>query len=108
MKGGSSIRGEDIAGLLFWKKTFFAVGFKEVQRGLLSERKGKAIPCKGTKDRKDTGTNSGKSGMRDLEAENIRSRAESTGRCVKVETIKEIRQHSAHDAFIKVHSQAHT
>ena len=30
-------------------------------------RKGKVIPYRGTEDRKGAGTNSGKSGMRDLE-----------------------------------------
>ena len=43
------------------------------------ERKGKVIPCRGAEDRKGAGTSSGKSGTRNLEAESIRSRAESTG-----------------------------
>ena len=46
------------------------------------ERKGKAIPRRGTKDRKGTGTNSGEFGVRNLEAESIRSRVQSTGGCV--------------------------
>ena len=50
-------------------------------------RKGKVIPYRGTEDRKGAGTNSEKSGMRDLEAESIRSKAESTGGCVKLKTV---------------------
>ena len=53
----------------------------------LSERKGKVIPCRRTENRKGAGTNSGQSGARNLEAENIRSGAESTGGCVKLKTV---------------------
>ena len=35
-------------------------------------RKGTAIPCRRTEDRKGAGTNSGESGTRNLEAESIR------------------------------------
>lgn len=49
-----------MAGPLFWKKKCFEVRFKPVKRFLL-ERKGKASPSRGTKDRKDAGTSSGKS-----------------------------------------------
>ena len=35
-----------------------------------------------------------------LEAESIRSRAESTGGCVNFKTVTEIRQSSARDTFI--------
>ena len=48
-------------------------------------------------DRKGTGTNSEMSGARNLEAESIRSKAESAGGCVKVKTVTEIRQGSAHN-----------
>ena len=61
--------------------------------------KWKAIPCRGTEDRKGAGTSSGESGVGNLEAESIRSRAESTGGCVKLETFTEIRrmlQHVCH------------
>ena len=44
------------------KKNCFKVGFEGVQRGFLSDSKGKVIPCRETEDRKDTGTDSGKSG----------------------------------------------
>ena len=65
----------------------------------LLERKGNFIPCRGTKNRK--GTCSGESGVRNLEAESIRSRADSTTRgCVKLNTITEIRRSNARDTFI--------
>ena len=41
-----------------------------------------------------------KSCMKNLEAESIRRRAESTGMRVKLKTVTEIRWSSAHDAFI--------
>ena len=48
-------------------------------REFLSERKGTVIPCRVTEDRKGAGTSSGESGAKNLEAEIIRSRGESTG-----------------------------
>ena len=56
------------------------------------ERKGKVIPCRWIKleDRTGMGTNSGESGVINLEAESIRSRAESMGGCVKLKTVTEI------------------
>ena len=56
----------------------------------LSERKGKVIPCRWAENRKGAGTNSGESGVRNLEAESIRSGAKSTGGCVKLKTVTEI------------------
>ena len=46
------------------------------------------------------GTDSGKSGARNLEAESIRGRAESTGGCVQRKTVTEVRRSSARDTFI--------
>ena len=63
---------------LFWKKK--CTGFEEVQRVLVLEWNGKVIPRRGVKDRKGVGTSRGKSGTRNLEAESIRSRVESTDR----------------------------
>ena len=78
---------------IFWEKKCFEVKqfFERVQRGFLSERKDKAIPYRGTEDRKGVGTNSGdlEFGARNLEAESIRSRAESKGWCVKLKTVKD-------------------
>ena len=45
------------------------------------------------------GINSGESGARNLEAESIRSGAESTGGCVKLKTVTEIRQCLSCTAF---------
>ena len=66
-----------------------------VHRGVLSERKGKVTPCSKAEDRIRAGTNSGKSGRRNLEAESMRSRAESTGGCVMLKTVTEVRPSSA-------------
>ena len=61
-----------------------------MQRWFLSARKGKqVIPCRGAKTEKGTGTSCGESGARNLEAESIRSRAESTGGCVRLKTVTE-------------------
>ena len=46
------------------------------------------------------GTNNRESGARNLEAESIRSGAESTGGRVKLKTVTEIRRSSARDTFI--------
>ena len=63
-------------------------------------RKVNIIPRRGTEDRKSTGTNSGKSSKRNLQAESVGSRAESTGRCVKLKTLTEVGRSSANDTFI--------
>ena len=42
--------------------------------------------------RRGMGTNNWKAGPRNLKADSIRSRAESTGRCVKLKTVTEIRR----------------
>ena len=40
-----------MSGGFFWEKKRFEVRSKGVQRGFLSERKGKVIPCSGGEDR---------------------------------------------------------
>ena len=45
-------------------------------------------------------TSSGKSGTRNLEVESLRSRTDSTGGCVKLKTVREIRRGRARDTFI--------
>ena len=60
---------------------------KSPERVFLSERKGKMVPFFWAEDRKHMGTNSEKSGTRNLAAESIISRAESMGGCVKLMTI---------------------
>ena len=47
------------------------------------------MSCRRGENRKGAGTNSGESGAKNLEAESIRSRAESTGGCVKLKTVTE-------------------
>ena len=69
------------------------------------EREGKVLLCKGAKHRKGAATNREKSGSRNLGAESTRSRAESTGGCVKLNTVKlntvtDITRNSARDTFI--------
>ena len=97
-EGNNSAKGENMARglfvclfvcLSFWgegvrereretKDKCFEVEFEGVQRGFVFERKRKATLCRGTEDRKVTGTNSGKSGMRSPKADSTRSREEST------------------------------
>ena len=52
------------------------------------------------KNRKGVGTNSGESNARNLEVVSIRSRVVSTGGCVKLKTVTELRRSSARDTFI--------
>ena len=56
--------------------------------------KGKVIPSRGT------GTSSGESGARNLEAESVRSSVESMGGCVILKTATAIKWSSAYDTFI--------
>ena len=58
------------------------------------------IPCRGAENRKVAGTNSGKSSTRNLEVESIRSGAESTGGCVKLKTVTEIRRSTVRNTFV--------
>ena len=113
----------NMAGLLFWKNNYckhgrstvleeenckqgrsivlekencFELRFEGVQRGIHSESKGElGHSIQTDRSRKGVRTNSGQSGTTNLEAESIRSRAESTGGCVKLKTVTEIRRSSA-------------
>ena len=77
------------------EKETFMDGFEEVQRGFLW-KKGRVISCRGVEDGEGRGSNSGKSGTRNLKAESIGSRAETTGGCVKLTTFTtEIRRSRA-------------
>lgn len=76
-----------MAGLLLWTKKCFEFEFVGVQRAFLSERKGKVMPCTGSEDKKKHGNREWNRGARDLEAESIGSRAESTCGCVHLETL---------------------
>ena len=73
-----------MGGSIVLKKYVFRLDLKESREG--EERKGKDIPGRGAESRKGSGTQSGKYGTRNLEAERIRRWAESTGgRMGKVE-----------------------
>ena len=61
------------------------------ERVSVSEEGEGHILCRGTENRKGAETNTGESGASNLEAESIRS---STGGCVKLKTITEIRRSS--------------
>ena len=63
-----------------------------VQRGFLSKTKGKVIPYWWTENRKGAGISSGESGVRNMEAESIKSRAENTGGRVKFKTVTKTEQ----------------
>ena len=90
------------AGLPFWKnENCFELRFEGVQTGIHLERKGElGHSIQTDRRRKGARTNSGQSGKTNLEAESIRSRAESTGGCVKLKTVTEIRRNSVCDTFI--------
>ena len=68
-----------MAGISFWENKYLYVRFEGVENRFQFEKKGKVIPHRGAEDRKGTKTNNGKFAMKNLEAEGIRSRAESTG-----------------------------
>ena len=75
----------------FGKRNVFRLHLNESREGFC-QSKGKAISCRSTENRKGVESNSEESGLRHLEAESIRSRAESTGGCVKLKTLTEIRR----------------
>ena len=58
------------------------------------------MSCRRDENRKGVRTNSGESGAKNLEAESIRSRAESTGGCVKLKTVTEILRSTERDTVI--------
>ena len=63
-------------GPLFWKKNCLEVGSEGSLRKFLLERKEKVTTCTRAVNGKGTGTNSGKSGTRNLEAARVGSCAE--------------------------------
>ena len=84
----------------FGKRNVFRLDLNESRKAFCQKVRGRSFHVDGQKTEKAWGTNSGESGVKNLEPESIRSRAESAGRCVKVKTVTEIRQSSAHDTFI--------
>ena len=96
----TAARNRKHGGPYFGERKCFDVTLERVQKWCLSERKGKVILCKWTENRKGAGTNSGESGARNLEAESMRSSAESTGGCVKFNILTDIRRSSESDTLI--------
>ena len=73
----------------FGKRNVFRLDLNESREGFCRRKRGSSFHVE---NRKGAGTNSGGTGARNLEAESIRSGAESTGGCVKLKTVTEIRQ----------------
>ena len=55
----------------FGKRNVLRLHLNESREGFLSERKGKAVPCRWTENNKGAGTNSGESGARHQETERV-------------------------------------
>ena len=94
-EGGAGGGGGDTKKTMSW-----GLIWRSPQRGSVGE-KGKVVPCRRAEDRKGLGINSGKSIVRnpETETESIR-RAESTGGCVNLNTVTEIRRSSDRGTFI--------
>ena len=60
----------------------FRLDLNKSREGFCRRGRGRSFHVVG-RNRKDAGTNNGESGARNLGTESIRSRAESTGGCVK-------------------------
>ena len=71
----------------------------ESREGCYRRGRGRSFHADGPKTEKAREP-TGQSGARNLEADNIRSRVESTGGCVKLKTVTKIRHSTAHDRFI--------
>ena len=90
------------------KINVFRLHLNESREGFCRRGRGCVIPCRWTENRKGAGTNSGESGARNLEAESVRSRAESTEGCVKLKMVTVIRWSSACDTFMKANPTEYT
>ena len=88
----------------FGKKNVFRLDFSESREGFCQKGRGRSFHVDGLKTEKAWGTNSGESGVKNLEAESIRSRAESMGRFVKLKTVTEIRRSSARNTLVTAKS----
>ena len=73
--------------IILRKRFVFKFELKESRESFCRRGRGRSFHVEGPKTEKGAGTSSGKSGTKNLEAESIRSRAESTGRCVKLKTV---------------------
>ena len=78
----------------------FQVGFENVKRLRLAERKRESVPsCRGGK-RKGTRANCSKGDAGDLVAERVRSRAESSRWCVQVKKVRKVCRSVVVRAFV--------
>ena len=75
-----------MAGLQFWEKKCFRLDLNESREGFCRRGRGRSFHVDGPKT-EGAGTHSGESVASNLEAESIRSGAESTGGRVKLKTI---------------------
>ena len=89
--------------IYLWHASKYKVTLERVHRDFLSERKGKVIACRNvevpsTEKALEPTVESLVRGIWRLRV-SIRSRAESTGGCVKLKTVTEIRRSGACDTF---------
>ena len=83
----------------FGKRNVFRLHFSQSREDFCRRGRGRSFLVDGPKtDKALELTNSGESGGRNLEAESIRSNAESRLECVKLKTITEIRRSRTRDA----------
>lgn len=75
---------------------YFEAGFEGIQNKVSFRRKGKAISCRETKDRKRHGNQQYKVWHKDLEGETTEGSTESTGGCINFESC---RRHKIHSRF---------
>ena len=80
----------------FEKRNVLRFDLKELREGFCRRGRGRSFHVEGPKTEKAR-ESAVESLVRDLEAESIRSRAESTEGCVKLETFTEIRRGNARD-----------
>ena len=74
-----------MAGYSFWKRNDFRLHLNESREGFCRRGRGRSFYVEGPKTEKAREPTA-ESGARNLRAESIRSRAESTGGCVKLRT----------------------
>ena len=90
-----------MAGLQFWEKKCFRLNLNESRKAFCQRGRRRSFHVDGPKTQKAREpTMDIESGAKNLEAESIRSRAESTRGCVKLKTVTEIRRSSARDRFL--------
>ena len=80
------------------KEVFFRLRFNEPREGFSRRGRGRSLHVDGRKTEKAREPIV-ESGARNLEAESIKGRAESTGGCVKLKTVSEIRRRCDPDTF---------